>query len=117
MMAHLNCCNKEETNPVYINNSGVSIRVSESGIFITNGTNETIHYFVIEKNEAALIRWIPVCNPNNEIEISSTKEISYSNIPGYFNKCEVLFYWWNCEQINSGEMKPDNLKSISFKTE
>jgi hypothetical protein len=109
-------CSDEAAFFVYNDKSGISIKTGESGLFITNNTQGAIHYFVIEKTAATYTDWIPVCNSGNEVGVNLVKEVPYSELYGYYNNCEAVFYWWNCLQTENGEPKSAFLQSISFRT-
>lgn len=109
-------CGNSGTDLVYNDGSGVSIRASGSGIFVTNNTPKDIHYFLIEQNAAAYTDWIAGCNDINKIVAGGINEILYADILNYRKECDLLFYWWNCKQAESGGQIPEALKSISLKT-
>lgn len=110
-------CSDNSTDSVYYDPAGISISAGESSFFVTNYTNATIHYFAIEQRTATYTDWIQQCDTIKVVGTNSTKEIAYLKIYGYYKDCEVLYYWWHCNQTVKGELKPVSLHKISFKTQ
>jgi hypothetical protein len=94
-------CQKNSTS---FPNEGVAIEVSDHSITITNHNLFPIHFHVVERETAALSNWYPSCGTEDSNQIPSFKsmEISYEDISGYTENCEIIFYWWFCIR-KSGE--------------
>ena len=94
-------CQKNSTGP---STNGITIRVSDHSITIMNHNMFPIRFLVVESKTALLIDWYPGCKTEDQNRIPALKsmEISYEDIFGYTENCEIIFNWWFCIR-KSGE--------------
>lgn len=97
------------SNPVLFENNIISISKNDSLLKITNRDDNTIFYFIIEQNAAALIDWVP----STKVPIipgGSAVTIKYSEIEGLQNltvkkDTKVIFYYWHAPNHNLFDVK------------
>lgn len=76
---------------------------------ITNQGDETIYYFIVEQNTAALLDWAPSVNTPNILS-KKTVTIKYSEIFGLENSTirnntKAIFYYWFVADSNAFDVK------------
>lgn len=76
---------------------GLTAQATSNDILVTNRTHEPVYLFMVERNTAARLDWIPGCAENNGLNPGESKYFAYENIFGYSENCEVIVYWWHCD--------------------
>ncbi len=109
-------CHDIGTEPCQYDLNGVQVRTGETSLAVTNSTADTIRYFVVEQETAAVIFWAPTCGTINVVTAAQSKEVPYSSIPGYSPKSKIIFYWWRCIESPSGLWGPDSIHSMVVAT-
>jgi hypothetical protein len=97
--------------------NGVTILAGRSSVLVTNFTPNKINYFAVEKQSSAFIDWITQCDDGTAILPHHSKEIAYSNILGYHQPCDILFYWWHCVPTPNGGTRPDSLRELIVRSQ
>lgn len=87
----------------------VSVRSDESTLFITNGTNARVYYFVVGRG--ALLLWAPHTNLEASIVRGATAKINHQDISHAENAEEVIVYWWHAVK-REGKVEPGETHAI-----
>ncbi|MBM4170218.1 MAG: hypothetical protein FJ215_13835 [Ignavibacteria bacterium] len=102
MAVSILCCHDIGAEPAPYDINGMQVRTGEISLYVTNSTGDTIRYFVVEQETAAVIFWAPTCGTINVVTGTQSKEVPYSSIPGYSAKSKIIFSWWRCIESPSG---------------
>lgn len=98
------------------NLAGVRVQVADSSIYLTNGTNDTIYYFTVERGTAAFISWRATCDTSNAVTVNNTKDIPYSKVYGYYQGSEIIIFWWHCTVRSTGGLEPNSIHAMVIDT-
>ena len=79
--------------------------VSEGKVTVFNKLNNSIYYFLIERETAARTYWTATSADKNQIKARSTKRISLKDIYGYEREDEILLYYWKGKDSGPGDIK------------
>lgn len=90
----------------------VSAEVKDNGILVSNKTNKPVYYFAVEAETAAVINWAPVSRDENKIESGSNKFIPFSDIYGFEEGDEILFYYWQTD-----DPSPNDIQNLLIDTD
>lgn len=95
----------------------VSVTTSNGAIEIRNGTERSVFTFIVERQTAALIDWMP-CLPHPNVRCGGgvgegqTLRIPYASINGYKpGATEAIVYWWTPVQDAAGTWRAENMQS------
>lgn len=86
-------------------------RVDDS-LFITNGRDAPIYYFVVSEDVVPLIQWAPcVSSPGcPEVPAQSIRQLPLTDVPGGSDGV-ILFYWWHAVPGPAGAVF-DTIRSL-----
>lgn len=109
-------CQKNSTG---LSENKITIQVTNFSIIIKNHHDSPVHFLAVESKTALLIDWYPACEADsqNRIDPNKSTEIAFKDIHGYYEKCEIIIYWWLCIK-KSGEDNYvyDMIRSESIQT-
>ena len=109
-------CHKNSTS---ISGIGLIIEGCDHSLVITNYNGSAVHFLLVERGAAMLIDWYPACKMDapNRIDPKKSIEISYEDVHGYFEQCEIIVYWWFCvKQTGKDEYAYDMIRSEVIQT-
>jgi hypothetical protein len=76
---------------------------------MTNTTQSTIYYFIVERDLATLIDWAPCADPATcrGVAAKANKSLKYSEIAGWEKgKTEAIIWWWHLTPNAAGRHTP-----------
>lgn len=89
----------------------VSARSIASILFVTNGTDARIYYFIVGRETATLIDWLPHLNLETSIGRRQTARIDPEHLFRSETEDEVIVYWWHAV-VREGEAAPGEVHSF-----
>ena len=92
----------------------LSIRADGRAVEMENTTGETVYTFVVERETAALIDWMPCTSPTecDGIEAGARARVGYDAIAGYeAGEREAIVYWWHLRPAAGGGFAPDQVRA------
>ncbi|MDN5204879.1 hypothetical protein QQ008_26040 [Fulvivirgaceae bacterium BMA10] len=101
-------CEKNDISP-----GDLEVSSHDKVLKIHNRFESEIYYFVVERNTAALINWVPRVGKNSPfVESGKTVEVNFESILGYKDDAEeaIVYYWIAIHQ--KGSLVPGNVHSI-----
>ncbi len=93
----------------------VEVRLADAGMVATNHRPADIYFFLIERETAAVVDWMPCTEPAAcpRIAANATLTVPYDSIFGWKGDShEVLFYWWHLVPAAGGAYRPDSIRSV-----
>lgn len=90
--------------PVAFENDEIEVIAIGKDQRVFNKINRSIFYFVVERETASRLDWIPVSREENEIKARDGKAIPLEDILGYKKGKEVLFYYWSSTDPGSSKI-------------
>jgi hypothetical protein len=83
-------------------------------LHLRNGSPTPVYYFVLERETAALVDWIPLVGPESPtIPARGEVALPYSAIFGYAAGAkEALVYWWRAVPDGAGGYRADSVRNL-----
>ena len=99
------------TGPVAL--EGVIASATQSKVAITNRRTRPVYVFVVGRNAAALIDWLPcVTGPGcQSVAVGSTKEFEINPLLSSYHETEALVYWWH-STTRDGTLQADSVRAM-----
>jgi hypothetical protein len=90
----------------------VRVERVDGNLFITNGRDAPIYYFVVNEDVLPLIEWAPcVSGPGcPEVPAQTIRRLPLTEVPGGSNGV-LLFYWWHASPGPGGPVA-DAIRSL-----
>ena len=82
---------------------------------LTNPSDASIYYFIVERVYAARINWGPCANPRTcaAVPPHATSTVPYDDIGGYAPGAkEAIVYWWHLMPRGGTRFEPDSIRGI-----
>jgi len=82
---------------------------------LTNPSEVSVYYFIVERGYAARINWGPCTNPRTCVGIppNATRSVPYTSIGGYAPDAqEAIVYWWHLTPRLGGQFEPDSIRAV-----
>lgn len=97
-----------------VEGDGVRATAHADGLIVQNLRSETIYYFAIDRETAALTLWGACEDPLTcrGIAARSERPVPASEIMGWPESGEVILYWWELEPKGGGRFRPDEIRSL-----
>lgn len=83
-------------------------------LLLTNRSDSSLYYFIVERESSALIDWIVCESPSCPgVGPRSAKAIPYSQIAGYSDgDREAILYWWRLVPAPAGGFRFDSIRAM-----
>lgn len=91
------------------------IQTGPSSLLLTNRSDSSLYYFIVERESSALIDWIACESPScPRVGSHSAKTIPYSQIAGYSDgEREAILYWWRLVPAAAGGFRFDSIRAMA----
>ena len=109
-------CSDLGTGSTYTDPAGITVLVNVASFFITNHTQESVHFFAIERQTANYTDWISNCDTANAIPPNASREVSYRDVLGFHTGCQILLFWWHCSQVVGAGAQPGPIRTVALQT-
>lgn len=109
-----------------VEDEGLRVRAEDGAVSLRNGTGAAVFYFLVERNTAAVIDWIPCLDPETcaRVDDGETLRIAHEEITGWEEgESEAILYWWHLVEreppIPPGEAayRWDEIRSVEIELE
>lgn len=94
-------CSENATDSI---TKDIKAEINNDKLGIFNNTDDTIYYFVIDRNFAALANWAAESSEENAVKSNDIKTVELSEIVGYESNNEIILYYWSSENPDSDEI-------------
>lgn len=90
------------------------IQTRPSSLLLTNRSDSSLYYFIVERESSALVDWIVCESPSCPgVGPHSAKAIAYSQIVGYSDgEREAMLYWWRLVPAPAGGFRFDSIRAM-----
>jgi hypothetical protein len=95
-----------------VDSEELSVEVNKEELDVMNKSDRPVHYFAVDREEAAQINWTPGTNAETKIEAGQSSELPFTDIYGFEQGNEVILYYWPINNAKIGE-----IQDIVVKTE
>lgn len=96
-------------NPLAFKSDEIDVLVSKNKMTIINKTENPIFYFVVERETAAAINWVPISSSENEIIPQQNKQLNLNDVFGFKAGRQIIVYYWS-------DPNPQSIKNIVVNT-
>ena len=90
----------------------VSARVFGEALFVTNGTEARIYYFIVGRKAAEVIRWAPQLDEDRSIARGRMTRLDrVDDVVGSEDEEEAYVHWWHAVE-HDGEREPGEIHTF-----
>ena len=103
----ISACNNDDLSA-----TDLEVTVNDNSLTLQNNANESIYYFVVDRNALTLISWAPIVDNEIEIKSGDSIELLFLDITGFSNDTEEFSvnFWGAAKE--DGEIVPDEIFKI-----
>lgn len=80
-------------------------------LFVTNRTSARVYYFIVGRDTATLIFWVPHLSLEDSVDRGRTARIGSDDIYRDETEREVIVFWWHAEG-HGADRKPSGIRSF-----
>ena len=92
----------------------VAARTDQSAVELHNGRSAAIYFFIVDRQEAALINWAPCGDPQHcpRVAANRTVVVPGSEVFGWDTSDQVIVYWWHLIPAGDRRYEPDTIRAL-----
>ena len=107
-------CEAPSRPPTSVSGGVLTATAAEGLLWLRNASSQAVNYFVLARDAAPLIDWVPCAGPTcPAIPARDSVSKPYSDIAGYSPATtEAIVYWWHSVSDVPGIYSPDSLRVL-----